>query len=454
VNSRARTVYVCSACGNGAAKWQGQCPDCGAWNTLSAMSVARAPARHGPAPRPQEAPRAAPALGALETAEAPRLPTGSGEFDRVLGGGLVPGSVTLLGGDPGIGKSTLLLQSAAALAAHTAVLYATGEESLQQVGLRARRLGLGSAPLRLLADTGVERIIEAARAAAARVLVVDSIQTMASEEVEASPGTISQLRESAARFVTYAKGSGAAVVLIGHVTKEGVIAGPRMLEHLVDTVLYFESDAGSRFRVVRTVKNRFGAANEIGVFSMEEQGLREVRNPSAIFLSRHETEVAGSAVLVTREGSRPLLVEVQALVDDAHAPNPRRVAVGLDGNRLALLLAVLHRHGGIALHAHDVFVNVVGGMRVGETAADLAVALAAVSSLEDRALSRELVIFGELGLAGEIRPVPFGEERLREAAKHGFRRALVPHGNVPRRALAGIEVTGVARLAEALAAIR
>ncbi len=454
MNSKARTVYVCSACGNGAAKWQGQCPDCGAWNTLSAMSVARPATGRARAAQPQEAPRATQALVALEAAEVVRLATGSGEFDRVLGGGLVPGSVTLLGGDPGIGKSTLLLQSAAALAAHATVLYATGEESLQQVGLRARRLALGAAPLRLLADTSVERIIEAARTAMARVLVVDSIQTMASEEVEASPGSVSQLRESAARFVSYAKGSGVAVVLIGHVTKEGVIAGPRMLEHLVDTVLYFESDAGSRFRVVRTVKNRYGAANEIGVFSMEEQGLKEVRNPSAIFLSRHETEVAGSAVLVTREGSRPMLVEVQALVDDAHTPNPRRVAVGLDGNRLALLLAVLHRHGGIALHAHDVFVNVVGGLRVVETAADLAVALAAVSSLEDRALSRELVIFGELGLAGEIRPVPFGEERLREAAKHGFRRAIVPHANVPRRAVAGIEVAGVARLAEALAAQR
>ena len=454
MNSKARTVYVCSACGNGSAKWQGQCPDCGAWNTLSAMSVARPATGRARAAQPQEAPRATQALAALEAAEVVRLATGSGEFDRVLGGGLVPGSVTLLGGDPGIGKSTLLLQSAAALAAHATVLYATGEESPQQVGLRARRLALGAAPLRLLADTSVERIIEAARTAMARVLVVDSIQTMASEEVEASPGSVSQLRESAARFVSYAKGSGVAVVLIGHVTKEGVIAGPRMLEHLVDTVLYFESDAGSRFRVVRTVKNRYGAANEIGVFSMEEQGLKEVRNPSAIFLSRHETEVAGSAVLVTREGSRPMLVEVQALVDDAHTPNPRRVAVGLDGNRLALLLAVLHRHGGIALHAHDVFVNVVGGLRVVETAADLAVALAAVSSLEDRALSRELVIFGELGLAGEIRPVPFGEERLREAAKHGFRRAIVPQANVPRRAVAGIEVAGVARLAEALAALR
>ena len=454
MNSRARTVYVCSACGNGAAKWQGQCPDCGAWNTLSAMSVARAPASRARVPSPAPAPRAAQALGTVEAAETARLATGSGEFDRVLGGGLVPGSVTLLGGDPGIGKSTLLLQAAAALAARTAVLYATGEESLQQVGLRARRLKAGTAPLQLLADTDVERIIAAARAVAARVLIVDSIQAMASEAVEASPGTVSQLRETAARFVTYAKGSGTAVVLIGHVTKEGVIAGPRLLEHLVDTVLYFESDAGSRFRVVRTVKNRFGAANEIGVFAMEEEGLREVANPSAIFLSRHDTAVAGSAVLVTREGSRPLLVEVQALVDEAHAPNPRRIAVGLDGNRLALLLAVLHRHGGIALHAHDVFVNVVGGMRVGETAADLAVTLAAVSSLKNRALSRELVIFGEIGLAGEIRPVPFGEERLREAAKHGFKRAIVPRANVPRRAVAGIEVTGVARLEEALAAMR
>jgi DNA repair protein RadA/Sms len=362
--------------------------------------------------------------------------------------------VTLIGGDPGIGKSTLLLQAAASLAAAVPVLYATGEESLRQVGLRARRLDLGASTLGLLAETEVDAILTAAGAAGARVLVVDSIQTMAAAAVESSPGSVSQLRESAARFVQYAKATGTAVLLIGHVTKEGVIAGPRVLEHLVDTVLYFESDAGSRFRVIRAVKNRFGAANEIGVFAMEEQGLREVKNPSAIFLSRHETPVAGSLVTVTREGTRPMLIEVQALVDDSRAQQPRRVAVGLEGNRLSLLLAVLHRHGGIALHAHDVFVNVVGGVRVEETAADLPALLAAVSSLENRPLPHDLVAFGELGLAGEIRPVPFGEERLREAAKHGFRRAIVPRGNVPRKRIEGIEVTGVARLDAALAAAR
>jgi DNA repair protein RadA/Sms len=453
MNSRAKTTYVCSACGNDTPKWQGQCPACGAWNTLSQMSTPRA------ARGRERAAGVAPAglvhtLGAEATAEAPRLPTGLAEFDRVLGGGLVAGSVTLLGGDPGIGKSTLLLQTAAALAASVPVLYATGEESVRQVGLRARRLGLGNTPLTLLADTQVETIIEAAVAGGARLLVVDSIQTMASGEVETGAGSVSQLRESASRFVTHAKRSGTAVVLIGHVTKEGQIAGPRLLEHLVDTVLYFESDAGSRFRVVRAIKNRFGAANEIGVFAMDEGGLREVKNPSAIFLSRHETPVSGSVVTVTREGTRPMLIEVQALVDESRAQQPRRVAVGVDGNRLALLLAVLSRHGGIVLGAHDVFVNVVGGVRVEETAADLAMLLTAVSSLESRPLPQDLVVFGELGLAGEIRPVPFGEERLREAAKHGFRRAIVPRGNVPRRPVEGLEVIGVARLDEALAAVR
>jgi DNA repair protein RadA/Sms len=450
MSSRPKTAYLCSACGNDAPKWQGQCPACGAWNTLAQVAVPRAARAAARAPATGAATHL---LGAESSHEAARLPTGSQEFDRVLGGGLVPGSVTLLGGDPGIGKSTLLLQSAAALAASASVLYATGEESVRQVGLRARRLGLGAAPLALLADTSVESIIAAARARAAQVVVVDSIQTMASEEVEAGAGSVSQLRESAARFVGFAKASGTAVVLIGHVTKEGTIAGPRLLEHLVDTVLYFESDAGSRFRVVRAIKNRFGAANEIGVFAMDEGGLREVKNPSAIFLSRHETPVAGSLVTVTREGTRPMLIEVQALVDDSRAQQPRRVAVGIDGNRLALLLAVLSRHGGIALGAHDVFVNVVGGVRVEETAADLAVLLTAVSSLESRALPQDLVVFGELGLAGEIRPVPFGEERLREAAKHGFRRAIVPRGNAPRRAIEGLEVVAVARLGEALAAL-
>ena len=455
MSARPKTVFVCSACGNDSPKWQGQCPACGAWNTLAALAVPGGRATR-PASRRAADGAAAPAatLGGAGTEEAPRLATGSGEFDRVLGGGLVAGSAILLGGDPGIGKSTLLLQSAAALAAAVPVLYATGEESLRQVGLRARRLALGTGALGLLAETGVEAIIAAATAAKARVLVVDSIQTMASAEVEASPGSVSQLRESAARFIAFAKETGTAVVLIGHVTKEGVIAGPRVLEHLVDTVLYFESDAGSRFRVVRAIKNRFGAANEIGVFAMDEHGLKEVRNPSAIFLSRHETPVAGSVVTVTREGSRPMLIEVQALVDESRAQAPRRVTVGVDANRLALLLAVLNRHGGIALGAHDVFINIVGGVRVEETAADLALLLTAVSSLENRALPQELVVFGELGLAGEIRPVPFGEERLREAAKHGFTRAIVPRANLPRKPPAGLEVVGVGRLEEALKAIR
>ncbi len=452
MSARPKTVYLCSACGNEAAKWQGQCPACGDWNTLSALALPaerRARASRGP-----RAPAATPeTLGGAATEDAERLPTGSAEFDRVLGGGLVAGSATLLGGDPGIGKSTLLLQSAAALATKVPVLYATGEESVRQVGLRARRLGVGTAPLALLAETDVEAIIAASVAAGARVLVVDSIQTMASAEVEASPGSVSQLRESAARFISHAKRSGTAVVLIGHVTKEGVIAGPRVLEHLVDTVLYFESDAGSRFRIVRAIKNRFGAANEIGVFAMDEHGLKEVKNPSAIFLSRHETPVPGSLVTVTREGTRPMLIEVQALVDESRAQLPRRVAVGVDANRLALLLAVLNRHGGIALAAHDVYLNVVGGVRVEETAADLALVLTAVSSHSGRALPQDLVVFGELGLAGEIRPVPFGEERLREAAKHGFHRAIVPRANVPRKAPDGLTVVGVSRLDEALAAI-
>ena len=380
-----------------------------------------------------------------------RTSTGVSELDRVLGGGLVAGSVTLLGGDPGIGKSTLLLQAAAAVGAEQPALYATGEESLHQVGLRARRLGLDTAAVRLLAETSVERVIAAAGEARAHVVVVDSIQTMASDEIDAAPGAVSQLRESTARLVRFAKSSDTAVLLIGHVTKEGAIAGPRVLEHMVDTVLYFESDSGSRYRVVRAVKNRFGAASEIGVFAMTEAGLKEVRNPSAIFLSRHEEPASGSIVTVVREGTRQLLVEVQVLVDPTALTNPRRVAVGLDHNRLALLLAVLHRHAGIAMHAHDVFANVVGGVRIGETAADLPALLAAVSSLRSTPLAQDLIAFGEIGLAGEIRPVPYGEERLREAAKHGFRRAIVPAANRPRQAIEGLQVVAVQRLSEALA---
>ena len=400
--SKNRTVYVCQQCGDATPKWQGQCPACGAWNTLSQHSAPAVSAKRTPLAGEASA---VSSLLTLSTEEPSRRSTGMEEFDRVLGGGLVDGSVTLIGGDPGIGKSTLLLQSAAAMALQGPVLYATGEESLTQVSLRARRLGLGQAPLALLAETSVETVIEAAKAAGSRVLVVDSIQTMATEESTSAPGSVSQLRESAARLVSYAKRSATAVLLIGHVTKEGAIAGPRVLEHLVDTVLYFESDLGSRYRMIRAVKNRFGAANEIGVFMMAEQGLKEVRNPSAIFLSRHEQPVSGSVVLVTREGTRPLLIEVQALVDESRAQIPRRVAVGFENNRLALLLAVLNRHGGVALGSHDVFVNVVGGVSISETAADLSVLLAAVSSVSSMALANDLVAFGELGLSGEIRPV-------------------------------------------------
>jgi DNA repair protein RadA/Sms len=381
-----------------------------------------------------------------------RATSGIGELDRVLGGGLVAGSVVLLGGDPGIGKSTLLLQAADALSRAQPVLYASGEESVRQVALRARRLGLESATLRLLAETQVESVIGEAVAAQARALVIDSIQTMHTELSESSPGSAVQVRESAARLVRFAKQSGTAVLLIGHVTKEGLIAGPRILEHMVDTVLYFESDPGSRFRVVRAVKNRYGAANEIGVFAMVDHGLKEVRNPSAIFLSRHETPVPGSVITVAREGSRPLLVEVQALLDEAQGLSPRRIAVGFESSRLALLLAVLHRHGGVATAGQDVFVNVVGGVRIGETAADLPAVLAVLSSLRNRPVATDCVCFGELGLTGEIRPVPFGEERLREAVKQGFRRALVPTANVPRRPLEGLAVQGVSRLEAALAA--
>jgi DNA repair protein RadA/Sms len=381
----------------------------------------------------------------------PRLQTGIGELDRVLGGGLVPGSVTLLGGDPGIGKSTLLLQAGDSLSLRTTTLYVTGEESLHQVGLRAKRLGTSGDALRLLAETSVEILLAEAQAAHAKVLVIDSIQTMHTETVESSPGSASQVRESAAQLVRFAKSSGTAVLIIGHVTKEGVIAGPRILEHMVDTVLYFESEAGSRYRMVRAVKNRFGAANEVGVFAMSEDGVKEVKNPSAIFLSRHPQPVAGSAVLVAREGSRPMLIEVQALVDHSQAMNPRRVAVGIEQQRLAMLLALMHRHGGVVTASQDVFINVVGGVHIAETAVDLPAALAVASSVRDEPLAQALVCFGELGLAGEIRPVPYGEERLREAVKHGFTRAIVPAANEPRRPIEGLQVIAVERLADALA---
>jgi DNA repair protein RadA/Sms len=448
--AKSKEIYVCQNCGAAAPKWQGQCAACGEWNTLVAELLPANPRKTTQAKRAQN--DASSSLAAVAVAESPRLSTGSGELDRVLGGGLVPGSVTLIGGDPGIGKSTLMLQAAVALNAAGAVLYATGEESVKQVALRARRLGLEAATARLIAETCVENIVGAASTLAAHVLIVDSIQTMHSDRVEAAPGAVSQLRECTAELVRFAKSNGTAVLLVGHVTKEGQIAGPRVLEHMVDTVLYFESDTGSRYRVLRSVKNRFGAANEIGVFAMLEQGLREVTNPSAIFLSRHAEPVPGSVITVMREGTRSLLIEVQVLADDSLGANPRRVAVGIDGNRLTMLLAVAHRHGGLLLHGQDVFANVVGGVRLAETAGDLAIVMAARSSLNNSPVPGSLIVFGELGLAGEIRPVPFGEERLREAAKHGFKMALVPEANVPKRPLEGMSVRGVARLNQALEA--
>ncbi len=447
---KSKEAYICQNCGASSPKWQGQCPSCGEWNTL-ALEASTSPHKQttGRTARPT-GPDASSSLAAEALTDEPRLTTGSTELDRVLGGGLVPGSVTLIGGDPGIGKSTLMLQAAAALNALGPVLYATGEESLKQVALRARRLGLQSAAARLIAETCVEEIVAASACVSAKVLIVDSIQTMYSQRIESAPGAVSQLRECAAELVRFAKAGGPAVLLVGHVTKEGQIAGPRVLEHMVDTVLYFESDTGSRFRVLRSVKNRFGAANEIGVFAMAEGGLREVSNPSAIFLSRHPEPVPGSVVTVMREGTRSLLIEVQVLADASLTANPRRVAVGIDSNRLTMLLAVAHRHAGLVLHGQDVFANVVGGVRMAETAGDLAIVLAARSSLRDIPIPNSWIAFGELGLAGEIRPVPFGEERLREAAKHGFKMALVPEANVPRKPPEGMTVKGVSRLSEAL----
>lgn len=449
---KTRSVFVCEQCGTQHPKWAGQCGDCGEWNSLVEIAGAAAPKGKrtvgyaGAQPQVRRLQDVAPG-------QTPRTATGWGELDRVLGGGLVPGSVILIGGDPGIGKSTLLLQMLARLQ-NMNRLYVTGEESLDQVHLRAVRLALPVDELSVLAETCVERIVALAKAEQPQIMVIDSIQTIFSQELTSAPGSVSQVRESAATLVRYAKATGTALILVGHVTKEGTLAGPRVLEHMVDTVLYFEDEGSSRFRLIRAAKNRFGAVNEIGVFAMTDGGLKEVTNPSAIFLSRHDDAVSGSVVMVTREGTRPLLVEVQALVDESHLHNPRRVALGPDGTRLAMLLAVLHKHGGIGLMDQDVFVNVVGGMRVSETAADLAVILAAVSSFRDKPLDRELIVFGEIGLAGEIRPVPGGEDRLKEAAKHGFKRALVPKANAPRQGkIAGLEVVGVQRLSQALAVI-
>jgi DNA repair protein RadA/Sms len=444
--AKAKTAYVCAECGASALQWFGSCPACRAVGTLTETAVEKGAAHR------YAANAAAPvALDEVAAAELERLPSGIAELDRALGGGLVGGQVVLLGGDPGIGKSTLLLQSSTSIEKS---LYVTGEESAEQVALRARRLGLESGSLRLLAETQLERIAAALDAAKPRVAVIDSIQTLWSETLQSAPGSVAQVRECAAQLTRHAKRSGTALLLIGHVTKEGAIAGPRVLEHIVDTVLYFEGDPHSAFRLVRAVKNRFGAVNELGVFAMTEKGLRGVSNPSALFLSTHEKPVAGSCVLVTIEGTRPLLVEIQALVDSAHTPNARRLSVGLEQNRLAMLLAVLHRHAGIATWEQDVFVNAVGGVRIAEPAADLAVCLAAVSSLTDRPIPAKIAAFGEVGLAGEVRPAPRGQERLREAAKLGFEKVIIPRANTPRAKIPNLDVLAVERIDQAVALLR
>ncbi len=457
--AKPKSIYSCTECGATSPKWQGQCPGCAQWNTLVesiAEPAAAANNRYagsfaalaGGAPVLQE-------LSSIDPREEPRQPTGIEEFDRVLGGGLVSGGVVLIGGDPGIGKSTLLLQALARLAeARRNVLYVSGEESGEQVALRARRLQLPTAGLRLLAEINLEKILATLAKERPAVAVIDSIQTLWSDALQSAPGSVAQVRECSAQLTRFAKQSGTCVILVGHVTKDGALAGPRVLEHIVDTVLYFEGDTHSSFRLVRAFKNRFGAVNELGVFAMTDKGLRGVSNPSALFLSQHEQEVSGSCVMVTQEGTRPLLVEIQALVDAAHTPNPRRLTVGLESTRLAMLLAVLHRHAGISCVDQDVFVNAVGGVRIQEPAADLAVLLAIVSSLRSRPLPAKMVAFGEVGLAGEIRPAPRGQERLKEAAKLGFTHAMVPKANAPKQVINGLEVIALERVEQAVETLR
>lgn len=454
--AKSKTVYICTACGQQSPKWTGQCPGCEAWNTL-VESVAETT----PQNRYQSLAKASPvrSLHEIESADVPRFSTGIGEFDRVLGGGLVSGGVVLIGGDPGIGKSTLLLQALASLAKTRKVLYVSGEESDAQIALRAERLGLMEPPasladLRLFAEIQLEKIQTAIATEKPSVAVIDSIQTVYSEALTSAPGSVAQVRECAAQLTRLAKQTGVTIILVGHVTKEGALAGPRVLEHIVDTVLYFEGDTQSSFRLIRAIKNRFGAVNELGVFAMTERGLRGVSNPSAIFLSQHEQTVPGSCVLVTQEGTRPLLVEIQALVDTSHVPNPRRLAVGLEQNRLAMLLAVLNRHAGIACFDQDVFLNAVGGVKITEPAVDLAVLLAINSSMRNKPLLKGLVTFGEVGLAGEIRPSPRGQDRLKEAAKLGFTHAIVPKANAPKQDIPGLKVIAVERIEQAIDKVR
>ncbi|TQV85328.1 DNA repair protein RadA [Aliikangiella coralliicola] len=451
--SKIKTIYACNECGAVSPKWSGQCSECGQWNCLVEQVEAKKTPQNARFAGYAGADKQLQKLGEVEQSETARIATSLSELDRVLGGGLVEGSVVLIGGDPGIGKSTILLQSMCHLSEQLNAVYVTGEESAQQISMRAKRLGLNGNQLSLLTETQVETIIATAQNVQPQVMVIDSIQTIYTELLQSAPGGVAQVRESTAQLVRFAKQKGIALFVVGHVTKDGALAGPRVLEHMVDAVLYFEGERDGRYRILRAVKNRFGAVNELGVFAMTDEGLKEVQNPSAIFLSRYQQAAAGSVVTVTWEGSRPLLVEVQALVDESHAGNPRRVAVGLDQNRLAMLLAVLSRHGGIFCHDQDVFLNVVGGVRVMETSADLALLLAAVSSLRNQILPQNLIAFGEVGLAGEIRPVPNGQERIKEASKHGFKVAIVPKANAPKKPIEGIKIVGVAHLSDALTAL-
>lgn len=450
--AKSKVAYVCNECGAEFSRWQGQCSECKAWNTITEI-------RLGPSAITQKSGRSGYAgelsskvqtLAEVSLAELPRISSGYKELDRVLGGGIVPGSAMLIGGHPGAGKSTLLLQTMCSLAERMPVLYVTGEESLQQVAMRAHRLGLPNDKLRMLAETSVEQICHLALQEKPAVMVIDSIQVMHVADVSSAPGSVSQVRESAAQLTRFAKQHQVAIFMVGHVTKDGTLAGPKVLEHCVDCSVLLEGDADSRFRTLRCQKNRFGAINELGVFAMTSQGMKEVSNPSAIFLNRGEAESAGSVVMVIWEGTRPLLVELQALVDYSQLANPRRLAVGAEHNRLAMLLAVMHRHGGIQMADQDVFINVVGGVKVEETSADLALIAAMVSSFRDKPIPKDLIIFGEVGLSGEIRPVPSGQERLQEAAKHGFRQAIIPKPNMPKHEIAGMKIMPVTSLQEAI----
>ncbi len=457
--AKAKLAYVCDECGADYSKWQGQCTACKAWNSLKEVRIGSAPAggaqaavrRQGYAGDAGQS--RVVSLSEVELKATDRISSKIGELDRVLGGGLVPGSAVLIGGHPGAGKSTLLLQTMAALVADMPALYVTGEESLQQVAMRAKRLGLAVGDLKMLSETSVETICDVADQIKPKVLVIDSIQVMHVADVQSAPGSVSQVRESAAYLTRYAKQTGTVIFLVGHVTKDGSLAGPKVLEHMIDCSLQLEGESDSRFRTLRSHKNRFGAVNELGVFAMLETGLKEVKNPSSIFLSRDDNARPGSVVMVVWEGTRPMLVELQALVDTSHHSNPKRVAVGMDQNRLAMLLAVLNRHGGLMTGDQDVFINVVGGIRVMETSADLALLTAIVSSFRDKSLPTDLIVFGEVGLSGEIRPVPNGQERIKEAAKHGFTRAIVPKGNKPKESVPGMKIIAVDRLSEALDSI-